>query len=190
MNTYLSSSSKRSLDVFISVLVLPFALVLMFIGGILIILTTGGGVFYSQDRIGKNGKSFKILKLRTLVKNASGDLAGMTKNDPQIFWIGHHLRRWRIDELPQIFNILLGDMSWVGPRPERPHLVANFGKLYKDYEIRHKALPGITGLAQINLPDATPNDTEKKLPFDIEYVGKASFSMDLKIMWKTIQAIG
>jgi lipopolysaccharide/colanic/teichoic acid biosynthesis glycosyltransferase len=190
MNSYLSSSLKRSLDVFISVLVLPFALVLMIIGGILITLTTGGGVFYSQNRIGKNGKEFKILKLRTLVKNASGDLAGMTKNDPQIFWIGRHLRRWRIDELPQIFNILLGDMSWVGPRPERPHLVANFYKLHKDYEIRHKALPGITGLAQINLPDATPNDTEKKLPFDIEYVGKASFSMDLKIMWKTIQAIG
>ena len=190
MNSYLSSSLKRSLDVFISVLVLPFALALVILGGIVILVTTGGSVFYSQDRIGKNGKEFKILKLRTLVKNASGDLAGMTKNDPQIFWVGRYLRRWRIDELPQIFNILKGDMSWVGPRPERPHLVANFGSLYKDYEIRHKALPGITGMAQINLPDATPNDTEKKLPFDIEYVGKASFSMDLKIMWKTIQAIG
>ena len=174
----------------ISIMVLPFAMVLICFGGILILITTGGNILYSQNRIGKGGVEFKIFKLRTLVKDASGDLAGMTKNDPQIFWIGRYLRRWRIDELPQIFNIISGDMSWVGPRPERPHLVKSFGTLHKDYQIRHQALPGITGLAQINLPDATPNDTAKKLPFDIEYVGKANFFMDLKILLKTIQAIG
>ena len=189
MNAYPSSFLKRLLDILISILVLPFALVLIFLGGILILITTAGPIFYSQKRVGKNGSEFTILKLRTLIKGAEGDLAGMTTNDPNIFWIGRHLRRWRIDELPQVFNILGGSMSWVGPRPERPHLVKNFEQNFKDYGRRHEVLPGITGLAQINLPDATPNETSKKLPFDIEYVEKANFWMDLGIIWKTVKAI-
>ena len=80
-------------------------------------------------------------------------------------------------------------MGWVGPRPERPHLVKSFEKDFTDYGTRHEVLPGITGLAQINLPDATPNETSKKLPFDIEYVEKANFWMDLGIIWKTVKAI-
>jgi lipopolysaccharide/colanic/teichoic acid biosynthesis glycosyltransferase len=189
MNSYPSSFLKRLIDILISILVLPFALVLIFLGGILILITTAGPIFYSQKRVGKNGSEFTILKLRTLIKGAEGDLAGMTKNDPNIFWIGRHLRRWRIDELPQVFNILGGSMSWVGPRPERPHLVKSFEKDFTDYGKRHEVLPGITGLAQINLPDATPNETKKKLPFDLEYVEKANFWMDLGIIWKTVKAI-
>ena len=189
MNAYPSSFLKRLLDILISILVLPFALVLIFLGGILILITTAGPIFYSQKRVGKNGSEFTILKLRTLIKGAEGDLAGMTKNDPNIFWLGRHLRRWRIDELPQVFNILGGSMSWVGPRPERPHLVKSFEKDFTDYGKRHEVLPGITGLAQINLPDATPNETKKKLPFDLEYVEKANFLMDLGIIWKTVKAI-
>ena len=189
MNAYPSSFLKRLLDILISILTLPFALVLIFIGGVLILITTAGPIFYSQKRVGKNGSEFTILKLRTLIKGAEGDLAGMTKNDPNIFWIGRHLRRWRIDELPQVFNILGGSMSWVGPRPERPHLVKSFEKDFKEYSRRHEVLPGITGLAQINLPDATPNETSKKLPFDIEYVDKSNFWMDLSIIWKTVKAI-
>ncbi len=189
MNTYPSSFLKRLLDILISILVLPFALVLIFIGGALILITTAGPIFYSQKRVGKNGSEFTILKLRTLIKGAEGDLAGMTKNDPNIFRVGKHLRRWRIDELPQVFNILGGSMSWVGPRPERPHLVKYFEKDFTNYGKRHKVLPGITGLAQINLPDATPNETKEKLPFDLEYVEKANFLMDLGIIWKTVKAI-
>ncbi len=189
MNTYPSSISKRLLDILISILVLPFALVFIFLGGVLILMTTAGPIFYSQKRVGKNGAEFTILKLRTLIKGAEGDLAGMTKNDPNIFWMGRYLRRWRIDELPQLFNILGGTMSWVGPRPERPHLVESFEKDFKEYSRRHKVLPGITGLAQINLPDATPNETPKKLPFDLEYVENANFWMDLSIIWKTVKAI-
>jgi lipopolysaccharide/colanic/teichoic acid biosynthesis glycosyltransferase len=189
MNAYPSSFLKRLLDILISILVLPFALVLISLGGLLILTTTAGPVFYSQKRVGKNGSEFTILKLRTLIKGAQGDLAGMTKNDPNIFLIGRHLRRWRIDELPQVFNILGGSMSWVGPRPERPHLVKSFEQDFKEYSRRHEVLPGITGLAQINLPDATPNETKEKLPFDLEYVEKANFLMDLGIIWKTVKAI-
>ena len=189
MNAYPSSFLKRLLDILISILVLPFALVLISLGGLLILTTTAGPVFYSQKRVGKNGSEFTILKLRTLIKGAQGDLAGMTKNDPNIFLIGRHLRRWRIDELPQVFNILGGSMSWVGPRPERPHLVKSFEQNLKEYGRRHEVLPGITGLAQINLPDATPNETKEKLPFDLEYVEKANFLMDLGIIWKTVKAI-
>jgi len=190
MNSYLTSNLKRSLDLFISILALPIAIVLIALGALMILITTGGAVFYSQNRVGIDGVEFKIFKLRTLLKNATGDLAGMTKNDPQIFFVGRYLRRWRIDELPQVFNILTGDMSWVGPRPERPHLVAKFSTEFDNYQSRHQALPGITGLAQINLPDATPNDTVKKLPYDIEYVSKADLLLDLRILWKTIRAIG
>ena len=189
MNAYPSSFLKRLLDILISILVLPFALVLISLGGLLILTTTAGPVFYSQKRVGKNGSEFTILKLRTLIKGAQGDLAGMTKNDPNIFLIGRHLRRWRIDELPQVFHILGGSMSWVGPRPERPHLVKSFEQDFKEYSRRHEVLPGITGLAQINLPDATPNETKEKLPFDLEYVEKANFLMDLGIIWKTVKAI-
>ena len=189
MNAYPSSFLKRLLDILISILVLPFALVLISLGGLLILTTTAGPVFYSQKRVGKNGSEFTILKLRTLIKGAQGDLAGMTKNDPNIFLIGRHLRRWRIDELPQVFNILGGSMSWVGPRPERPHLVKSFEQDFNEYSRRHEVLPGITGLAQLNLPDATPNETKEKLPFDLEYVEKANFLMDLGIIWKTVKAI-
>ena len=189
MNAYPSSFLTFFLDILISILVLPFALVLISLGGLLILTTTAGPVFYSQKRVGKNGSEFTILKLRTLIKGAQGDLAGMTKNDPNIFLIGRHLRRWRIDELPQVFNILGGSMSWVGPRPERPHLVKSFEQDFKEYSRRHEVLPGITGLAQINLPDATPNETKEKLPFDLEYVEKANFLMDLGIIWKTVKAI-
>ena len=80
-------------------------------------------------------------------------------------------------------------MSWVGPRPERPHLVKSFEQDFNEYSRRHEVLPGITGLAQINLPDATPNETKEKLPFDLEYVEKANFLMDLGIIWKTVKAI-
>ena len=189
MNAYPSRFLKMLLYILISILVLPFALVLISLGGLLILITTAGPVFYSQKRVGKNGSEFTILKLRTLIKGAQGDLAGMTKNDPNIFLIGRHLRRWRIDELPQVFNILGGSMSWVGPRPERPHLVKSFEQDFKEYSRRHEVLPGITGLAQINLPDATPNETKEKLPFDLEYVEKANFLMDLGIIWKTVKAI-
>lgn len=190
MNSYPNSAIKRLADVMFSLVVLPFALFLVILGSIAILLTQGSKVFYTQKRIGRDGKEFRLYKLRTLKLNANDDLSGMRKNDPDIIWVGWFLRSWRIDELPQILNILKGDMSWVGPRPERPHIVAKCIQEIPNYANRHQVLPGITGWAQIHHPDATPNDNLLKLPYDLEYVEKASFTFDAVIVWKTLVAIG
>ncbi len=190
MNAYLNGNSKRLLDIVLTICVLPIALPLIFIGVLLVGLSSKGPLFFTQSRIGQFGKEFKIYKIRTLVNAVNGDLAGMKKGDPSILPVGRWLRRWRIDELPQLVNILKGDMSWVGPRPERSHIVADYVTQSPDYSKRHEALPGITGWAQVHHPDATPNENLKKLPFDLEYVDKASVWMDVRIIWKTILAIG
>jgi lipopolysaccharide/colanic/teichoic acid biosynthesis glycosyltransferase len=114
----------------------------------------------------------------------------MRKNDPDIIWVGWVLRAWRIDELPQIYNILRGEMSWVGPRPERPHIVDQCILNISNYSMRHEVLPGITGLAQIKNPSATPIENSEKLQYDLEYLRRASLGLDLKIVWKTLVAIG
>lgn len=190
MNSYPNSAIKRLADVMFSLVVLPFALFLVILGSIAILLTQGSEVFYTQKRIGRDGKEFRLYKLRTLKLNANDDLSGMRKNDPDIIWVGWFLRSWRIDELPQILNILKGDMSWVGPRPERPHIVAKCIQEIPNYANRHQVLPGITGWAQIHHPDATPNDNLLKLPYDLEYVEKAGFTFDAVIVWKTLVVIG
>ena len=117
------------------------------------------------------------------------DLAGMRSLDSDSFFVGRILRAWRIDELPQIWNILKGEMSWVGPRPERPHIVARCELEIPNYGLRHQILPGITGLAQVKMPDATPNDNKDKLLFDLKYSESASFWFDLKILRQTIRIV-
>jgi|688.fasta_scaffold657840_2 lipopolysaccharide/colanic/teichoic acid biosynthesis glycosyltransferase len=190
MNSYSNSALKRLGDISFSLVVLPFALFLVVLGAIAILATQGSKVLFTQKRVGRDGKEFVMYKLRTLKLNAKDDLSGMRKNDPDIIWVGWVLRAWRIDELPQIFNILKGDMSWVGPRPERPHIVAKCIEEIPNYGKRHVVLPGITGWAQIHHPDATPNDNLLKLPYDLEYVEKAGFKFDALIIWKTLVAIG
>lgn len=190
MNAYHRSALKRLFDLAVSVVVLPFAFPAVVLGSILVLVTTGGPFIYRQRRIGFKGKEFTIYKLRTLKQSAKDDLSGMRPNDPDLIRVGQFLRIWRIDELPQILNIVKGEMSWVGPRPERPHIVARCAEEIANYSKRHDVLPGITGLAQIHNPDATPNENAEKLAFDLEYVQKASFWLDLKILWKTIVTIG
>jgi lipopolysaccharide/colanic/teichoic acid biosynthesis glycosyltransferase len=164
-------------------------LFLVVLGSIAILATQGSKVFFTQKRVGRDGKEFRLYKLRTLKLNANNDLSGMRKKDPDIIWVGWVLRAWRIDELPQIFNILKGDMSWVGPRPERPHIVAKCIEEIPNYGKRHQVLPGITGWAQIHDPNATPEDNGSKLVYDLEYVHQASFSKDLKILFTTVFVI-
>jgi lipopolysaccharide/colanic/teichoic acid biosynthesis glycosyltransferase len=190
MNPYHSGVLKRLLDITVSLIVLPIALFGVSTGALLIVITTGGPFMYTQPRIGRGGKEFTIYKLRTLKRSASSDLSGMRPNDPDLIAIGLFLRVWRIDELPQILNILLGDMSWVGPRPERPHIVARCLLEIPNYADRHSVRPGITGLAQVNDPDATPEQNAAKLEYDLAYLVNASFGQDLKILWKTVVAIG
>lgn len=190
MNTYPKSTIKRVLDLVLSVALAPFAMVLVSLGCIAVYITDGGPVIYKQLRVGLGGKPFTMYKLRTLKLNAKDDLSGMRKNDPDIIWVGWVLRAWRIDELPQIYNILRGEMSWVGPRPERPHIVDQCILNISNYSMRHEVLPGITGLAQIKNPSATPIENSEKLQYDLEYLRRASLGLDLKIVWKTLVAIG
>ena len=190
MNTYLKSSLKRLLDWVLSVAVAPFALVFVFLGCAAVYLTDGGPVIYKQLRVGLGGKPFTMFKIRTLKRTASDDFSGMRASDPDLLKVGIFLRLWRIDELPQILNILKGDMSWVGPRPERPHIVDQCILDISNYTMRHEVLPGITGLAQIKNPNATPSENSEKLQYDLEYSRRASLGLDLKILWKTLVAIG
>ena len=190
MNSYSNSALKRLGDISFSLVVLPFALFLVVLGAIAILATQGSKVLFTQKRVGRDGKEFVIYKLRTLKLNAKDDLSGMRKNDPDIIWVGWVLRAWRIDELPQIYNILRGEMSWVGPRPERPHIVDQCILNISNYSMRHEVLPGITGLAQIKNPSATPSENSEKLQYDLEYLRRASLGLDLKIVWKTLVAIG
>ena len=189
MNQYLGGSGKRLFDIALSISLIPIAIVLLLLGAIAIFLTDCGPVLYTQPRVGRKSKIFTIIKLRTLRVGTTDDLAGMRRLDSDSFFVGRILRAWRIDELPQIWNILKGEMSWIGPRPERPHIVARCELEIPNYGLRHQILPGITGLAQVKMPDATPNDNKDKLLFDLKYSESASFWFDLKILLQTIRIV-
>ena len=190
MSNYSTGTLKRLLDLTLSTVVLPFALLAVLLGALAIFISTGSNPWFTQTRIGLHGRTFKIHKLRTLRMGANSDLSGMRANDPDIIWVGRVLRIWRIDELPQVINVLLGDMSWVGPRPERPHIVDRCLVEIPNYGKRHEVVPGITGLAQIANPNATPDENAFKLQYDLEYIQRASFLTDIRILWKTVIAIG
>ena len=190
MNPYLRSPLKRLTDVLLSLLVLPVALPLMVFGLLLTALGSRGPLIFRQTRVGLEGRNFDLLKIRTLKMGTTDRNAGTYAGDPSIERFGHFLRRWRIDELPQIWNILKGEMSWVGPRPERPELIDGGYDQLPHYHRRHEALPGITGWAQIHRPDAMPDEAELKLPFDLEYVDRANFWLDLRILLRTANVMG
>lgn len=150
-----------------------------------------GSLFYTQFRVGKNGEIFKIFKLRSMIKNAENNGAVWAKkNDVRITSFGKFLRRTRLDELPQIFNILKGEMSLIGPRPERPEFVKDLEEKIPFYAIRHVVRPGLTGWAQVNYPYAnTIEEQETKLRYDLYYIKERSSFLDFKILIKTITTV-
>jgi exopolysaccharide biosynthesis polyprenyl glycosylphosphotransferase len=150
-----------------------------------------GPVFYTQLRVGKGGKDFKLYKFRSMVINAENEGATWsTKNDPRVTKIGRFLRKSHIDELPQMLNVLKGDMSLVGPRPERPSFVTELEKSIPFYHLRHIISPGFTGWAQIKFRYArTTLDSKEKFEYDLYYLKKRNIPMDLGIILKTIQII-
>lgn len=158
---------------------------------LLILITSGWPMFYTQARVGKNEKIFKIYKFRTMIKNAEDGAARFAgQNDNRITKFGKFLRRTRLDELPQIINVLKGEMSFIGPRPERPEFIKELSEKAPFYPLRHLAKPGLTGWAQINYNYAgTILENLKKLQYDIYYIKNRSFLLDITTLLKTFNIV-
>jgi exopolysaccharide biosynthesis polyprenyl glycosylphosphotransferase len=180
---------KRSFDISFATLVLVLASPLMLFIAILIKLTSSGSVFFVQERIGLNGRPFRMYKFRTMRHSSAdeSDVRWTTKNDPRRTSIGAFLRRSSLDELPQFVNVLKGEMSVVGPRPERPFFVKKFLQEFASYNHRHCLKVGITGWAQVN---GWRGDTpiNKRLEYDLYYLQNWSFGFDLRIIAMTVLA--
>jgi Undecaprenyl-phosphate glucose phosphotransferase len=183
----LNSIVKRSIDIVISggtlaALSIPFGLL-----AALVKVTSRGPVFYRQERMGLDGKSFTILKFRSMHDDAERETGPVwtVPGDPRVTTFGRFLRKSNLDELPQLWNVLAGDMSLVGPRPERPHFVEQFKHKIPQYMLRHKVKAGLTGWAQVNgWRGNTP--LEKRIEYDLYYIENWSVRLDLKIMWLTL----
>jgi Undecaprenyl-phosphate glucose phosphotransferase len=182
-----NSIVKRAIDIALSVTgLLVFAIPLGLLA-LLVKLSSRGPVFYRQVRMGLDGKSFSIVKFRSMLNDAERETGPVwaQKNDPRVTSVGRFLRRSNLDELPQLWNVLRGDMSIVGPRPERPHFVAQFKHKIPQYMLRHKVKAGLTGWAQVNgWRGNTP--LEKRIEYDLYYIENWSVRLDLKIIWLTV----
>ncbi len=185
---------KRLLDIACLVVLTPFVLPLVVLSMLAILIESRGrgGVFYSQTRVGENGKLFNIYKFRSMVVNAEQDGVARwaNKNDARITRVGSLLRKFRFDELPQLFNILRGDMSFVGPRPERPEFVERLVESIPYYNERHRVKPGLSGWAQINYPyGASHEDGLEKLQYDLFYVKNYSILLDALVLLQTTEVV-
>ncbi len=183
---------KRASDLFLATLGLLIASPVLILAGIFIKLTSQGAIIYKQSRVGKNGKIFWIYKLRTMIADAEKETGAIwaKENDPRITTIGNILRKTHIDEIPQLLNVLKGEMSIVGPRPERPEMVRDLKRLILDYEKRLQVKPGITGLAQVwHKYDETIEDVKKKIKYDLLYIKKMCLWVDLRVMAKTFLVV-
>lgn len=190
--TPLIRAMKRIFDIVLSslalLITLPVILVLMF----MVKYTSPGPAFYFQKRVGKDGKVFTIYKFRTMVADAEskGEAVWAKENDPRVTRLGHILRKFRIDELPQLLNVFRGEMSFIGPRPERPEFVEKITAITPYYTERHAVKPGITGWAQVMYPyGASLGDSVEKLRYDLYYINNLSLALELIIIFKTIRVI-
>jgi Undecaprenyl-phosphate glucose phosphotransferase len=178
---------KRVIDVVLSsmallVLAIPFAII-----AALVKLTSRGRVFYAQERMGLDGRGFTVYKFRSMWENAESDSGPVwaPEDDPRATPVGRWLRQLDLDELPQFWNVLRGDMSIVGPRPERPFFVEQFKHRIPQYMLRHKVKAGITGWAQVNGWRGNTS-LEKRIEYDLYYIENWSVTLDIKIMWMTV----
>jgi sugar transferase (PEP-CTERM system associated) len=185
---------KRAFDIGASVLLLLVAWPIMLLAALAIRLESGWSapIFYRQIRVGKNWRLFKVIKFRSMRTDAEkdGKARWATKNDDRVTRMGKFMRKTRIDELPQLFNVLRGEMSFVGPRPERPEFVEKFAETIPYYSERHRVKPGITGWAQLCYPYGSGyQDAIEKLQYDLYYVKNYSLFLDLLIMLQTIEVV-
>lgn len=202
--------ARRLLNICVALIGLILAAPIMVVVAILIKLTSRGPVIYTQTRVGLDkrtpgpnadnhrrtkdigGKPFEIYKFRTMRVDAEAVSGAVwaTPSDPRITPIGGFLRKYRLDEIPQLFNVIKGDMNVVGPRPERPQLFENLKESVEHYQYRQRGKPGITGLAQVSQNyDACLDDVRRKVQYDLEYLRRRSIAEDLRIMIKTVPVV-
>jgi exopolysaccharide biosynthesis polyprenyl glycosylphosphotransferase len=183
---------KRGFDIGASIILLALALPILLVAVSAIALDSRGPILYWQERVGRGGAVFKLCKLRTMRVDAesAGTPQWAALGDKRVTRVGRILRRLRIDELPQILNVLKGEMSLVGPRPERPYFVEYLARELPEYAERHAVKPGITGWAQVNYPyGASLEDARNKLSFDLYYIKHAGLLLDLLIVLVTPKAV-
>ena len=184
--------TKRLIDLTVALLVLVVGLPLWIGITIAVATTSKGGAIYRQNRVGRKGRTFTMYKFRTMRQDAEAQTGPVwaSKDDPRYTPVGGWLRRTRLDEIPQLWNVLRGDMSLVGPRPERPYFVEKLIGKIPLYSRRHRIRPGITGWAQVMWHyDSSLEDVQQKVKFDLFYIENMSLSMDLKILLRTFQAV-
>jgi lipopolysaccharide/colanic/teichoic acid biosynthesis glycosyltransferase len=205
-----SERLNRAVNLLLGILGLVVLAPLMLVVAILVKLTSRGPILYTQTRVGIDrrwkrtlaihekrvqdlgGAAFTIYKFRTMHVDAEGKSGAVwaTQNDPRVTTFGRFLRKFRIDEFPQLINVVKGDMNIVGPRPERPSIVARLREDIREYPYRHRVKPGITGLAQINQSyDSCLDDVREKVRYDLEYLRRQSLGEDFKIMLRTVPSV-
>lgn len=181
------TSMKRTVDFIFSIPLVIIALVTFPFIAIAIKLDSQGSVFYLQDRVGKDGNPFSVIKYRSMFPDAERDGARFaTMNDSRVTRVGIVLRKTRLDEVPQVINVLRGDMSLVGPRPERPHVIADLSRQIPLFKMRTVVRPGLTGWAQVKGSyAASESELAEKLEYDLYYIRNASMRMDIAVMLET-----
>ena len=191
-NKWSGSGMKRMFDFLMSFILLLSLFPIFILIGIIIKINSKGPIIYSQERLGYNGQPFNIYKLRSMVADAEQESGPVwtLDDDPRITSFGRMLRKYRIDEFPQLINVFLGQMSLIGPRPERPYFIERLKGKFPLYERRFRVRPGITGWSQIKHPsDTKEEDVRQKLRYDFYYIENLSFNLDLKIFISTIAVV-
>ena len=179
---------KRVADIVFVMIAGPGILLVIALAALAIAITMGRPVFFFNERVGRGGRIFKMVKLRTMSNGGAKAYNATLKNDPRITPLGSLLRRTHIDELPQIWNILVGDMTMIGPRPEQPHLVEYYRDRIANYDLRHTVTPGLSGWSQVCFGYATDlEETKKKLRYDLDYIERFGPRIDFEIVLRTLR---
>jgi sugar transferase (PEP-CTERM system associated) len=189
---FLRTVIKRVFDIAVASVLFVVTLPLMVVTALLILLESGAPIFYTQERVGRAGRIFEVMKFRSMRVYAEfdGKPRWAASNDERVTRIGRLIRKYRIDELPQLINVLKGEMSLVGPRPERPFFVDQLTENTPFYAARHSVKPGLTGWAQVRYHyGATMDDAAKKLQFDLYYVKNHTLFLDLVVLFETVVVV-
>ncbi|MEG0070115.1 sugar transferase [Cetobacterium sp.] len=191
LRSKIQNKIKRVFDIGMSIIIGTLTFPVMIIAAIIVKLESPGAIIYSQARVGENEKEFMVYKFRSMRQDAEKDGAKWAqKNDPRVTKFGNFMRKTRIDELPQLLNVIRGDMSFIGPRPERMVFIKELEKQIPYYGLRHMVKPGLTGWAQVMYPyGATVEDAKCKLEYDLYYIKCYSLYLDIIILFKTLKTV-